>query len=367
VNPFSELSIKRKLTLISTVPTLALLLASTAILAYAYVSVRNAEIGNLETVADLISARSPALLSLGDESAARATMAALAVNTNVTRSYIFSAAGRMFAGYLHPGVADSPAPQPSERDGRIVTWDRIGVFRPLMVGSKMISTTYVESDRADQHARLRRAVFIVVVVLVGSLFIGLAVSSALHQIVSVPILRLSETARLVSTEKNYAIRVEPGKADEVGTLIASFNVMLEQIQSRDEMLRGHQDHLEREVAARTFQLTTPNRELLAPKDRAEEGSPAKTEFLANMSHETRTPMNGIIGMTDLTLDTSLSTEQREQLGLVRTSAESLLLIVNDILDFSKIDAGRMDLDPTEFTLRDTLDDVIAGLAVRAHE
>jgi PAS domain S-box-containing protein len=108
-------------------------------------------------------------------------------------------------------------------------------------------------------------------------------------------------------------------------------------------------------------------ELHHAKDAAEAASRAKGTFLANMSHEIRTPLNGIIGMTDLALDTRLTEEQREFLNLVKSSADHLLIVINDILDFSKIEAGRLDLESIEFGLREQLEESVAALAVRAHQ
>ena len=133
---------------------------------------------------------------------------------------------------------------------------------------------------------------------------------------------------------------------------------MKDIAARRAKLESTNEIIEAEVRKRTEELSRA-------REAAEAASRAKTTFLENTSHELRTPMNGIVGMTELTLDTNLTAEQRGYLTAVRSSANSLLLLLNDVLEFSTIESGKLELEPVQFRFRESVNDALDALVARA--
>lgn len=127
-----------------------------------------------------------------------------------------------------------------------------------------------------------------------------------------------------------------------------------------DMLQEHLQNLENKVLLRTMELESA-------RVQAEEATKAKSEFLANMSHEVRTPMNGIIGLARLMMDTSLTEEQQQYMESLTLSADNLLTVINDILDISKIEAGKVTIESIPFSLEKYLNKTMQPFNLKAQE
>ncbi len=355
-----SLSIKQKLRLIIMVTVgVALVLACLEVVGYDYWAFRTSMRNDLDVLAEIFGSNSTAALSFSDQQATEEILSGLKAKRHIVGACIYSSDGKLFAAYRRQPESQGftcPGPQP---DSSWFEPSRLLLFKRIVLHRETIGTIYLESDLGEIQARLRRFAEIVFVILFVTSLLALGLSSKLQTIISEPIAHVARTAKIVSLEKNYAVRAVKEKDDELGQLVDTFNEMLGEIGRRDEELVRHRDRLEQEVAARTA-------ELVEAKDKAEAANRAKSVFLANMSHEIRTPMNAILGYSQLMLrDSSLGMAAKENLRIVNRSGEHLLDLINDILVMSKIEAGRMELNAVTFDVSCLVEDLAAMFRLRA--
>jgi signal transduction histidine kinase/CheY-like chemotaxis protein/HPt (histidine-containing phosphotransfer) domain-containing protein len=367
-----NIPIRTKVTaMIALASTGVLVLALAVVMTKDYLNLRNDQLDQLTTLARVVSANSTAAVAFDDRDAAAESLRTLSTTPQVKYAFIWSKKdSTVMASFTRSGgpleqaaAADLMRHATALQELRTGEQDMYARVAIVLDGDE-IGTLYVVSDLSRLYARIQEYIWIGLGVLGSAILVALLVSVVFGRVISRPLSNLSVAMRAIETEKQYSQRVKKAGDDEVGQLIDSFNAMLEQIELRDKKLRAHRNELEQQVQTRTQELVQTNAslwqavsELEDAKTKAEAANKAKSEFLATVSHEVRTPLNGVLGTTEVLLNTDLSERQRRFGQIIHGSAKTLLSIINNILDFSKIEAGKIELEMVAFDARNIVEEV----------
>jgi signal transduction histidine kinase len=355
MNLLGGMSIRRKLTSIGMLSSVtALVTASIAFLAYDLHSFRESMVRRILSEAHIISFNSVSPLLFNDTEAASATLGGLRGEPAVAAALIVVEKGaRPLATYARDGgpVATLLNPSAEVPGGYLFTAGQLLVSEPIRFEGKTVGRLLIRADLDELGDRQRRYAGTVMVILAGSFLLAIAISRAIEKTISRPLLNLANTARAVSSQKDYSVRAASEGDDEIGSLIGTFNEMLDQIQRQNSDLQEARADLERRVEARTHDLAAANKELEA--------------FSYSVSHDLRAPLRAIDGFSKALLSgygSQLDEQGRHYLDRVRAGTQRMARLIDDLLGLARV--SRRELVRQEVNLSEIADRVAAELATR---
>lgn len=337
---FRDMPIRKKMMrIIFLISGVVLLVTCITFFIYEFYAFRKTTLEKLSTIGKIIAANSTAALAFDNAEDATEILSALQTEPHIVAAGLYDEDGNLFSKYLSATTFIAFPVKPGE-EGYYFVPSHLEGFQPVMVGKRKLGTLYLRSDLGAMYERLKLYGGIVALVIVLSFILAYMLSRVLQKSISKPILRLAETARMISDQKDFSVRAVKTGHDELGTLTDAFNNMLVQIQDQNQALNEFNYNLEQKVSDRTIQLESVNKALQAVNKELE-------AFSYSISHDLRAPLRGIIGfatMLEEDYSSQLDDEAKRITGVIKSNTLKMGHLIDDLLAFSRM--GRQDIKKT---------------------
>ena len=334
----------------------AVLFASGGFLAWDFMQFRSAIISEMRAQTLLLADSSQGPLSFKDNQVARETLDVLDRRPQVEVACLYDRKdGTLFESYRRDPRLPCPLQAPTEA---VSAWDHFEFLEPVVLNNDQIGTLYIRRGMEDVVDRVTVGLWIVFGLLVFAVGAAFLVAGRMQRSFATPLLNLANTARTVSSTRDYSLRAVAIARDEVGVVVHAFNDMLDRIGERTVALSHTNAELEREIEERR----RVEGERTAALERERDANRLKDEFLATLSHELRTPLNAVLGWTRVLRASRVDAPTRDRaLESIERNARVQARLIEDLLEVSRIVTGKLRLDVEEVDLSAILESAIEVL------
>jgi len=311
---------------------IALIVAAIAMLTYDLSNYRQALVSGLSAEAGILALSTAPAIEFDDRAVALRNLTAMQARAAIRVAAVYGTGGKLYAFYARPGQRPPPDTLPVPRPGPYLTGNQIEYVQPIMQNGEMLGTIYLRATY-DLVGRVRAYLGIFALVILLGMTVALVSSMALQKVITEPLDAMAKVAHQVIDRRDYSLRAGAFGRDEIGMVVAAFNNMLDEVESREKALQATNSALSAEIKVRK-----------SAEAALREADRRKDEFLATLAHELRNPLAPIRHAVKILDVPGASDGQREwSREVIARQVQHMALLLDDLLDVSRITRGRLDL------------------------
>jgi two-component system, sensor histidine kinase len=319
---------------------IALIVAVIAMLTYDLSNYRQNLVSGLSAEAGILALSTAPAIEFDDRAVALRNLAAMQARAAIRVAAVYGTGGKLYAFYARPGQRPPPDTLPLPHAGSYLSGNQIEYVQPIMQHGEMLGTIYLRATY-DLVGRVRAYLGIFALVILLGMTVALVSSMALQKVITEPLDAMAKVAHQVIDRRDYSLRAGAFGRDEIGMVVAAFNNMLDEVESREKALQATNSALSAEIKVR-----------MSAEAALREADRRKDEFLATLAHELRNPLAPIRHAVKILEVPGAGDEQREwSREIIARQVQHMALLLDDLLDVSRITRGRLDLRKEYVTLQ----------------